>query len=100
MIDLLWASIANIRSLVQTTASFLFKVFASLVACRTGSTFHTAKNDFAAGIGFLTMIAMDTEVLSIIKSTLVIPVRQPLSLCLFLDGGRILTQELGNILKG
>ena len=76
MIDLLWASIANIRGSVQTAASFLFKVFASLVTCRTGSTFHTAKKDLATGIGFLVMIAMDTEVLSIIKGALVIPVRQ------------------------
>ena len=83
VIDLLRASIANIRGSVQTAALFLFKVFAGLVTCRTGSTLHTAKNNLAASIGFLAMIAMDTEVLSIIKGALVISVRQPVSLYLF-----------------
>ena len=83
VIDPLRASIANVRRFVQTAATFLFEVFAGLVTCRTGSTFHTAKNDLAAGIGFLAMIAMDTEVLGIIKGALVIPVRQPVSLYLF-----------------
>ena len=100
VIDPLRASIANIRRFVQTAATFLFEVFAGLVTCRTGSTFHTAKNDLAAGIGFLAMIAMDTEVLGIINGALVIPVRQPVGLYLFRDGGRILAQEPGDILKG
>lgn len=36
MIDPLGASIANVRSFIQLAASFLLKVFAGLITCRTG----------------------------------------------------------------
>jgi len=100
MIDLLWASVANIGSFVQPVAPFLFKVFAGLVASWTGSTLNTAKDNLAAGIGLFAVIAMDTEVLSIIKGTLMVPVGQAMALYLFRDSGRILTKEFGAILKG
>ena len=90
MIDFLRASIADVRCLIQTAAPFLFKVPAGLVTCWAGRTLNPTKNDLATGIGFLTMIAMDTEVLSIIKGTLMVPVRQSVGLYLFRNGGRIL----------
>ena len=83
MIDLLRASVADIRSLIQTVASFFFKIFAGLITRRTGSTFNPAKNDLTTGIGLLAVITMNAEVLSIIKSALMVPVRQPVGLYLF-----------------
>lgn len=100
MIDPFGASVADIRSLVQAVAVFLFKVLAGLIAGRTGSAFDTAEDDLAAGICFPTVIPMHTEVLGIIKSTLVIPVRETVSLDFFRDSGWILAQEPCNVFKG
>ena len=83
MIDLLRASITNVGSFIQTAASFLFKVFAGLITRWTGSTLNPAKNNLATGIGLLTVITMDTEVLRIIKGALMVPVRKTVSLYLF-----------------
>lgn len=83
MLDLLRASITDIRRFIQTAALFLFKVFASLITCRAGCTFDTTKNDLVTSVGLLTMIAMDTEVLSIIRGAFMIPVRQSVGLNLF-----------------
>lgn len=83
VINRLRTPIADIRGPVQTIASFLFKVLAGLIACGTGRTLHTTKNELAAGIGFSAMIAMDAEVLSIIKGALMVPVGQPVSFYLF-----------------
>ena len=83
VIDLFGASVADIRSLVQTVAAFLFEVLAGLITGRTGSAFDTAEDNLTASICFLAVIPMDTEVLGIIKSAFVIPVREPVSLYFF-----------------
>ena len=83
MMDFLCAAITDIRGFVQSVAAFSFKVLAGLITCRTGSAFHTTKNDLAAGIGLFTMVTMGTEVFSVIKSTFMVPVRQPVSFYLF-----------------
>ena len=83
VIDLFGASVADIRSLVQTVAAFLFEVLAGLITGRTGSAFDTAEDILTASICFLAVIPMDTEVLGIIKSAFVIPVREPVSLYFF-----------------
>lgn len=83
MIDLLCAAIADIRSFVQSAATFFFKVFAGLVTGWTGSTFHTTKDNHPAYIRLSAMITMNTEVISIVKSTFVVPVRQSVSFYLF-----------------
>ena len=54
----------------------------------------------SAGVGLFTVIAVDTEVFSIIESPFVIPIRETVSSDFFRDCGRILAQESGNILKG
>jgi len=74
VVDLFGASIADIGCLVKAVTAFLFKVLAGLVAGRAGCTFNTAEDDLAAGVGLFAVITMDTEVLGIIKSALVIPV--------------------------
>ena len=45
------------------------------------------------------MVSMDTEVFGIIKSTFVIPVAEPVLPYLLGDGGWILSEEAGNVLK-
>lgn len=74
MIDLFWTAIAYIWGLVKTLAAFLFEILTSLITSRTGSTLNATKNNLSAGIGLLTMIAVDTEIFRIAESTLVIPV--------------------------
>jgi hypothetical protein len=59
------AAITDIRCPVKAGASFPDKVLAVLVAGRAGSTFNTANNELITGIGFLTVEAMDAEVLCI-----------------------------------
>lgn len=83
MVDLLRTSIANVRGLIQPAASFLLKVFAGLVTCRAGRTFNIAKNDLAASIGLFAVVAMDTEVLGIIKGTFMVPVGQAVGFYFF-----------------
>ena len=90
MIHLFGTAIADIRSLVQAAAAFLFKVLTGLIVGGTGSAFDTAEDNLSAGICFLAMVSMDTEVSGIIKSAFMIPVREPVSLNLFGDSGRIL----------
>lgn len=73
VIDFLRAAITDIRRFIKSFTVFFLKVLASLIAGRTGSAFDTTQDDFATGIGFLTMIAMDTEIFGIIKSSFVVP---------------------------
>ena len=95
--DFFCTAIADIRSPIKPATAFFFKVFAGLITGGTGSTFYAAKDDLAAGIGFFTMITMDTEVFRIIKRAFVIPVKQPMGSYLFRDGSGILAQESGDI---
>ena len=72
--DFLRAAITDIRCFLKSFTVFFLKIPAGLVTGRTGSAFDAAQDDFATGIGFLTMIAMDTEVFGVIKSPFVVPV--------------------------
>ena len=70
MIDLLGTAIAYVRSLIEPGAAFFLKAFTGLVTGRTGSTLDAAYDQFPASIGLiglLTMIAMNAEVMGIIK---------------------------------
>ena len=72
--DLFCTAVADIRSPVKSYAALFFKVPAGLVAGRTGCTFDPAQDNLSAGVGLLTVIAVDTEVFGIIESPFVIPV--------------------------
>jgi hypothetical protein len=74
MVYLFIAAIANIGSLFQPPALFLFKIPACFVTGGAGSTFDSTQDDLATGIGFLAMIAVDAEVFCIVKSTFMIPI--------------------------
>ena len=63
----LGASVAYIRGLIKTVAAFPDKIGTMLVTGSTGSTLYTAKDDLVAYIGLLTLITVNTEVVSIIE---------------------------------
>lgn len=98
--DFLIAAIADIRGFVQSVIAFLFKIGACLVTGGAGSAFDTTENDLATGIGFSAVITVDTEVLGIVKSTLMILVRKTMCFHFFRDGSRIFAQVFGNVLEG
>lgn len=83
VVDLFATAVADIRGLIQAVAVLLFKVLTGLITGGTGSAFDTTEDDLAAGICFLAMIPMNTEVLGVIKSTFVIPVGETVSLDFF-----------------
>ena len=60
----------------------------------------TVADLLATAIGLFAVIPMDTEVLYIVKSTLMIPVRQAVCLDFFRNGSGIFTQVFGNVLEG
>ena len=99
VIDLLIAAIADIGGFVQSVTAFLFKIGACLITGRAGSTFDATENDLAAGIGLSAVITVDTEVPGIVKSALMIPVRQTMCLHFFRDGSGIFAQVFGNVLE-
>ena len=98
--DLLVTAITDVRGFIKSGAAFPLKIGAGLVTGGTGSAFDTADEELPTSIGFFTVIPMDTEVFCIVKSTLMIPVRQTVCLDFFRDGSGILTQVSGNVLEG
>lgn len=83
MVDSFWAAVTDIRSLIQTGTPLSCKVGAGLVAGRAGGAFDAAQDDPATGIGFLTVITVDTEVVGIIESAFMIPVTEAVQPDLF-----------------
>ena len=97
--DLFGAAVADIRSPVKSYAALFFEVPAGLITGRAGSAFDPAQDNLSAGVGLLTVIAVDTEVFGIIEGAFVIPVRKAVGPDFFRDRGGILAQEPGNIFK-
>ena len=100
MVDLLGTAIAYVRSLIEPGAALFLKAFTGLVTGRTGSTLDAAYDQFPASIGLLTMIAMNAEVMGIIKRAFMIPVRYTARLHFLGDSRGILAKESGYVLKG
>lgn len=74
MVDFRVTAIAGVRSFIKSDATLLLKIVAGLITGGAGSVFDTADENLATGIGLFAVIPMDTEVLCIVKSTLMIPV--------------------------
>ena len=74
VIDFFRTAVADIRSPVKSYAALFFKVSAGLITGGAGSAFDPAQDNLSAGVGLLTVIAVDTEVFGIIESPFVIPV--------------------------
>lgn len=99
MVDGLGASVADIRSFIETVTAFPYKVGAGLVAGRTGGAFHITKHDLMAHIRLPAVIAVDAEVMGIIKSAFVTPVTEAVGSDLLGDGSRIFAEIFGDLLK-
>lgn len=93
------APITDIGSLIKTAAAFPCKVRAGLVTSRTGGAFHITEDDLTAHICLSAMVAVDTEVMSVVESAFMIPVTETMGLDLFGDGSRIFTEVFGDVLK-
>ena len=74
VVDFLVTAIADVRSFIKSGAAFPLKIGAGLVTGVAGSAFDTADENLPTGIGLFAVIPMDTEVLCIVKSALMIPV--------------------------
>lgn len=98
--DLFRAAIADIGCPVKAVAALFLKSLTCLITGRAGSAFDAAEEDLFAGIGLLTVIPVNAEVMGIIKGAFVIPVRQTVCFYLFRNGCWILAQKAGNIFKG
>ena len=99
-VDGLGASIAHVRGPVKAVTALLYKITAGLVAGRTGSAFDPADTDLPADVGLRAVVAVDTEVVCIVKSSFVVPVTDPVEADFLGDGGGILTEVLGDLLEG
>ena len=77
--NLLGTAVADIRSTVKSHAALFFEVDAGLITGRAGSAFDSAQDNLSAGVGLLTVIAVDTEVFCIIEGPFVVPVRKAVS---------------------
>ena len=74
VIDFFRIAVAGIRSPAKSYAALFFKVSAGLVAGRAGRAFDPAQDNLSTDVSFLTVIAVNTEVLGIIERPFVIPV--------------------------
>jgi hypothetical protein len=82
---------ADKRSPFDSLAMFRFKTAANAITFMTGFAFDITDEQFAAGIGLLTIKTVDTEVIGIIE-TAAIPE-------FFRDGGRIFAKEFCDFSK-
>lgn len=99
MVDGFGASVADIRSLIETVTAFPYKFSAGLVAGREGSAFYITEDDPAAYICFAVVITVDAEVVSVIKSAFVIPVAETVSPDFLGDGSRVFAEIFDDLLK-
>jgi hypothetical protein len=100
VIHLFIAAITHIGGTNKPCAAFLNKVLTGLVTGRTGSTFNSTENNLSTDIRFAAMIAMDTEVVGIIKGAFMIPVANSSGANLLRYSGWILADKAGNIFEG
>ena len=77
--DLFCTAVTDIRSSIKSYAALFFKVSAGLITGGAGSAFDPAQDNLSAGVGLLTVIAVDTEVFGIIEDPFVVPVRKAVS---------------------
>lgn len=94
------ASITDIRSFIEAVTAFPYKVRTGLVTGRTGRALYITENDFTAYVSLPAAVTVDTEVVGIIESTLMIPVTKTVNPDFFGDGGRIFTQILSDLFEG
>ena len=72
-----WTSITDIGCFIEAVTAFLGKIGTGLVTGRTGSTFHITEDDLTAYVSLPAAVTVDTEVMGIVESALMIPVTEP-----------------------
>lgn len=90
-------AITHIRSVLNLSALFLLKAGTDVVAFEAGATVSVTDNDFAASIHLFTVIAMDAEVMGIVKAPAMEGVYDPMIPDLFRDSRGIFAEVLGNL---
>ena len=70
-------SITDIRRFIEAATAFTDKVRAGLVTGRTGRALYITENDFTAYVSLPAAVTVDTEVMGIVESALMIPVTEP-----------------------
>lgn len=73
--DLLIASNTGIERFIQPVTEFYYNLD-DLVKGRAGSVFYSAQDELAIGIGFLTVITVDIQFLSVTKGSRTILVKE------------------------
>jgi len=93
-------SITDIGCLIEAVTAFPYKVRTGLVTGRTGSALYITEDDLTAYVSLPAAVTVDTEVVGVIESALMIPVTKTVSPDLFGDGGRIFAQVLSDLFEG
>lgn len=93
-------SITDIRCLIEAVTAFPDKVRTGLVTGRTGSALCITEDDLTVYVSLPAAVTVDTEVVGVIESALMIPVTKTVSPDFFADGGRIFAQILSDLFEG
>ena len=99
MINRFRTSIADVGSPVKMRAPFLHKIGTCLITCGTGSALNVTEDNLGTDVCFSAMVSFFSEVVSIVKSILMVPVTKSMKLNLLRDGSRILTKETSDVLE-
>lgn len=94
------AAVADIGSLLYLFAGFPFKTRTDIVASMAGTAEGITEDELAAGIGLPAVVAMDAEVVGIVKTAPVPCIYNAMLPNLLGDGGRIFAEIFGNFPKG
>lgn len=90
------AAVAHERGLFHAWAAFPFETRADAVALMTGAAQGIADDELAAGVGFLTAVTVNAEVIGIVKAAAVPGVNRSVFPDLPGDGGGVLTEVPGD----
>lgn len=94
------AAIADIRSFLYLFAGFPFKTRTDIVTSMAGAADGITEDELAAGIGLPAVVAMDAEVVGIVKTAPVPCIYNAVLRNLLGDGGRVFAEIFGDFPKG
>jgi hypothetical protein len=96
----LGASVAYVRSLVQTRTGFFYKTRADTVAFVAGSAHGITNDEFVTGVCLFTTKSVYTKVIRTIEATTIPSVQYPVETNFLGDGCGILTEKFRDVLEG
>ena len=95
----LLTAIADIGSFLNMRTVFPLKAWTDVVASVTGTAESVANDHLSAGIGLFAVVAVDTEVIGVIKAAPVPGIHNSAFPDFFGDRGGIFAEETGNLAK-